>query len=125
MTPHQAKLWQLLALPAWQCAHPERLPLAPLPSVPAADILVVLGQGRILPASFSSDIMRGLSLSDTQLQVIDEAAWLAAEQPSAPILLGFNLTCSVESFSWHASLPLAASDKKALWSTLCRLYFAH
>ncbi|MBO1518317.1 DNA polymerase III subunit psi [Oceanisphaera pacifica] len=125
MTPHQVKLWQLLALPAWQCAHPERLPFAPLPAVPAADVLIVLGQGKILPASFSGDIMCALSLTDSQLQVMDEAAWLAEDKPSAPILLGFNITSSVEAFSWHASLPLSATDKKALWSRLCHLYFAH
>ncbi|MGB5854920.1 MAG: hypothetical protein WBH20_06650 [Oceanisphaera sp.] len=125
MTPNQAQLWQLLALPAWHCAHPERLPFAPAPSVASADVLIVIGQGKILSSVMTRDLMQSLGLSDTQLQVIDEAAWLAADQPSAPILLGLNLTCSAERFSWHTSLPLSATEKKALWSCLCHLYFAH
>lgn len=124
MTPIQSQLWQLLALPVWHCAHPERLPFAPIPSI-AADVLIVLGQGKILPAAFTTDLMHALSLTEAQLQVMDEATWLAANEPSAPILLGLNVTSSMEHFSWHASLPLAAKQKQALWSCLCRLYFAH
>lgn len=124
MTPIQSQLWQLLALPVWRCAHPERLPLSPIPPI-AADVLIVLGQGKILPAAFTTDLMRALSLTEAQLQVMDEATWLAANQPSAPILLGLNVTSNTEHFSWHASLPLAAKQKQALWSCLCRLYFAH
>lgn len=135
MTPNQTQLWQLLALPAWHCAHPERLPFAPSPAMTAAEVLIILGQGKILSATFIADIRLALSLTEPQLQVMDEASWLAAKQPSAPILLGLNLTSASNHFHWHDSLPmsdtgkpvidLSAQQKQALWSCLCRLYFAH
>ena len=125
MTPLQSQLWQLLKLPAWRCAHPERLPHAPAPSVEAAEVLLVTGQGKLLPPCLSQDLMQALSLNETQVQVMDEAAWLAAGMPSAKVLLGLNLTGDSTPFSWHDALPLTPAKKRELWSRLCHLCFAH
>lgn len=125
MTPLQSQLWQLLKLPAWRCAHPERLPHAPAPSVEAAEVLLVTGQGKLLPPCLSQDLMQALTLNETQVQVMDEAAWLAAGMPSAKVLLGLNLTGDSTAFGWHDSLPLTPVKKRELWSRLCHLCFAH
>ena len=125
MTPLQSQLWQLLKLPTWRCAHPERLPHAPAPDLEAADVLLVTGQGKLLPPLFSRDLLQALSLHETQLQVMDEGTWLAAGMPSAKLLLGLNLTGDTTDFSWHDCLPLTPAKKRELWSRLCHLFFAH
>lgn len=124
MTPVQSQLWQLLTLPHWRCAHPERLPFAPTPPLAAAKVRVVLGQGKGLPAWLRTDLLHALSLADEQLQVIDETTWLAAEQPHAELLLGFDLTSEQQAMNWHGHLPLMAEQKRELWNYLCRYYFA-
>ncbi|GAA3712374.1 hypothetical protein GCM10022421_19680 [Oceanisphaera sediminis] len=125
MTPLQSQLWQLLKLPAWRCAHPERLPHAPAPPLEMAEVLLVTGQGKLLPPCLSRDLMQALSLNETQLQVMDEAAWLAAGMPSAKVLLGLNLTGDTTPFGWHDCLPLTPAKKQELWNRLCHLFFAH
>lgn len=125
MTPTQSQLWQFMGQPVWRCTHLERLPLAPAPSVARAQVLIILGQGKRLPAQLKADLVTALSVTDADVQVMDESCWLAANKPSVPILLGLNLTDNVAPFDWHGSLPLAAEQKRSLWNTLCRLYFAH
>ncbi len=125
MTPLQSQLWQLLKLPTWRCTHPERLPHAPTPPPEMAEVLLVTGQGQRLPPLLRTDLMQALSLHETQLQVMDEGAWLAAGQPAAKTMLGLSLTGDITAFSWHGRLPLTPSQKRELWSRLCHLCFAH
>lgn len=134
-----SQLWRFLGQPHWHCAHPERLPLAP---VAAAEVLIVtdvitdvvtdLVTDAILDASLdtllghlASDLRIALSLDESQLRVISHLDWLNAGQPSARILLGVNVSCDTQAFHWHASFPLSIEQKRALWSTLCRCYLDH
>ncbi|PSJ44093.1 hypothetical protein C7H85_15210 [Zobellella endophytica] len=124
MTPLQSQLWHLLELPAWRCAHPERLPHAPRPEAGPAALCIVVGQGRTLPETLLADIARALPFAEERIRVMDEAAWLAAEQPVAGALLGFHLTTAPGAFLWHGGLPLTARHKRELWSRLCQLFTA-
>ncbi|WP_375055938.1 hypothetical protein [Zobellella sp. DQSA1] len=124
MTPLQSQLWQLLALPVWRCAHPERLPHAPEPAAEPAMVLLVVGQGRALPAPLEADLRLALAPDPARFRVMDEAAWRAVGCPSAPVLLGLNLTMAADAFDWHGSLPLTPEQKRELWSRLCSLCFA-
>lgn len=140
MTPTQSQLWQFLGQPSWHCAHPERLPLAPAPVLPAAEVLMVLGQGVTLTDIFSADLLTALSLTACQLQTLSQAEWLAADKPKARVLLGLNVTAELDAFHWQASVAhsvstatsptttspvLSAAQKRALWSCLCRYYLDH
>ncbi|MBL1375902.1 hypothetical protein [Zobellella iuensis] len=124
MTPLQSQLWQLLELPVWRCAHPERLPQAPAPAAEPAMVLLVVGQGRALPAPLEADLRLALALDPARFRVMDEAAWRAAGSPVAPALLGLNLTVAADAFDWHGRLPLTSTHKRELWSRLCSLCFA-
>ncbi|OIN07373.1 DNA polymerase III subunit psi [Oceanisphaera psychrotolerans] len=121
----QSQLWQLLKLPVWHCTHPERLPHGPAPAVDTARVLLVLGSGQRLSPLLRTDLLQALSLNETQLQLMEESAWLAAGMPSAPVLLGLSLTGDTSAFSWHGALPLTPSQKRDLWGRLCSLCFDH
>ncbi|MGR7922440.1 hypothetical protein ACU6RQ_15285 [Zobellella denitrificans] len=121
MTPVQSQLWLLLKQPVWRCSHPERLPLAPAPDAEQAKVLLVLGQGKTLPARLESDLRLALGPDEARFLVMDETAWRAAGSPVAPVLLGLNLTAAVQGFAWHGSLPLTPAHKRQLWSRLCHL----
>lgn len=127
MTPTQSQLWQFLGQSSWHCAHPERLPLAPIPKPPAAEVLLVVGEGVTISDIFSADLLIALSLTAAQLPILSQAQWLAADKPGARMLLGFNVTCELDAFHWHsaASPILTASQKRALWNCLCRYYLDH
>ncbi|MBU3824912.1 MAG: DNA polymerase III subunit psi [Candidatus Oceanisphaera merdipullorum] len=125
MTPTQSQLWQFLGLPQWQCAHPERLPLAPVPAAPRPEVLLVLGKGAAPSGCFISDLLTALSLTSSQLHTLSQADWLNKNKPNAPVMLGLNVDGELDAFHWHASLPLSAPQKRALWSCLCRCYLEH
>lgn len=138
MTPTQAQLWQFLGQPSWHCAHPERLPLAP---VAAAEVVIVVGAAvdtvvktaagaaldnkSLFPAHFVSDLCLALSLAQSQLRIISQVAWLKAGQPSARVLLGVNVSGDTQAFHWQGNFPLSLEQKRALWSCLCRCYLDH
>lgn len=127
MTPTQSQLWQFLGLDNWHCAHPERLPLAPMPKAAPAEVLIILGPAANPSSHFITDLLVALSLEPSQLQSLSQADWLAADKPTARVLLGLNVTCELDAFHWHsaASPALTASQKRALWSCLCRCYLEH
>ncbi|WP_319783374.1 DNA polymerase III subunit psi [Oceanisphaera sp. IT1-181] len=131
MTPTQSQLWQFLGLAHWHCAHPERLPLAPMPKVAPAEVLIIFGSAANLSSRFIADLLVALSLDKSQLQSMSQADWLAANKPTARVLLGLNVTGELDAFHWQANLPLAvspvltSSQKRALWSCLCRCYLEH
>ncbi|MGO4998109.1 DNA polymerase III subunit psi [Oceanisphaera sp. W20_SRM_FM3] len=125
MTPTQSQLWQFLGLPHWQCAHPERLPLAPVPVAPPIEVLLVLGNGATPSARFIADLLTALSLTSSQLYTLSQADWLSTDKPSARVLLGLNVDGELDAFHWQASFPLSAPQKRALWSCLCRCYLEH
>ncbi|MCT7655019.1 hypothetical protein MBH78_10550 [Oceanimonas sp. NS1] len=119
MKPLQSRLWRFMGLPVWQCTHGERLPYAPEPPPPVADVLLITGQGQRLPERLFDDLT--LALNGVRPLVQDETAWLAAGRPGARVMLGFNLTTPADDLAWQASLPLTASQKRELWSRLCSL----
>ena len=130
MTPTQSQLWQFLGLPHWHCAHPERLPLAPMPAVSLAEVapaevLLVLGTGAAPSARFIADLLTALALTAPQLHTVSQADWLSSNKPGARVLLGLNVDSELDAFHWHASFPLSAPQKRALWSCLCRCYLEH
>lgn len=126
MTPTQSQLWQFLGLAQWQCVHPERLPYAPVPLIPCADILLVFGESTELPEVFVKDILAALSLSAKQVSTVSQAHWLAAGKPSATLLLGINVTDDLQPFHWHSShWPLSSEQKRSLWSCLWHCYLEH
>ena len=126
MTPTQSQLWQFLGLPHWQCAHPERLPLAPF--APAEVLIVVKTTAdikQLFSGHFVGDLCLALSLDESQVRVISQADWLRSDRTASRLLLGLNLSCELTAFDWHAEFPLTSAQKRTLWSCLCRCYLEH
>lgn len=121
MTPLQTQLLTSLELPVWQCAHPERLPYAPMPAAAPAQLLLLVGEGARLSDQLSADIARALALDSGQWQQLSEADWRQLGAPQAPAVLGFNLSADTTEVSWSGSLPLTVKQKRQLWSCLCSL----
>ncbi|WP_157420075.1 hypothetical protein [Oceanisphaera avium] len=105
---------------------PERLPLAPAPLIPKGEVLIVVGDNIPLSSLFLQDMGAALALPAAQLTWVKLSHWLAANKPSAPVLLGIQIDKGLADFHWHAEhWPLSVAQKRALWNCLCHCYLEH